>query len=263
MMKEPAMTDLAPNIEDSVPPAWTMLSIETRLFLREPIGLVWGLVLPLVAFVVLGCIPALSRPKDYLGGATFLEVYQPVLILASLAMLALNGLPPVLGSYRERGVLRRLRTTPMPPARLLGAQLVIHLVVASATAVLLLGVGVAAFDVALPADLAGWALAYVLSCVAMLSLGVLIAAASPSGKLANAVGGLLFFPIAFFAGLWLPRQSMPHLLGEVSDYTPLGAAVRSMTAATHGGAPPAAALVVLGTYAVLFVFAAIRWFRWE
>jgi ABC-2 type transport system permease protein len=262
-MNGETMTHLALSTPDRLPPTRTMLRIETRLFLREPVGLVWGLVLPLVAFVVLGCIPGLSRPEDYLDHATFLEVYQPVLVLASLAMLALNGLPPVLGSYRERGVLRRLQATPMSPARMLGAQLVIHLVVATTTAVSLLGVGTIAFDVPLPSDVAAWALAYAMSCVAMLSLGVAIAAISPSGKLANALGGALFFPIAFFAGLWLPRQSMPHVLGRISDYTPLGAAVRAMTAATHGHFPPAAALAVLVAYAALFGFAAVRWFRWE
>jgi ABC-2 type transport system permease protein len=215
-----------------------------------------------VAFVVLGRIPALSRPKPYLDGASFLAVYQPVLILASLSLLALNGLPPILGSYRERGVLRRLQATPMPPARMLAAQLVIHLAVAVVTAVVLLGVGAIFFGITLPADLAGWALGYVFSCVAMLSLGVLVAAVSPSAKLATAIGTALFFPVAFFAGLWLPRQYMPHVLAQISDYTPLGAAVRAMGAATNGVFPPPAALAVLVAYAALFGYLAVRWFRW-
>lgn len=256
------MTGAALNTAYKPPPARTMLRIETRLFLREPVGLVWGLLLPVVAFVVLGCIPALSRPELYLGGATFLSVYQPVLILVSLTLLALNGLPPILGSYRERGVLRRLRATPMPPARMLTAQLVIHLAVALATAVVLLAVGALAFHLKLPAQLAGWTLAYILSCVAMLSLGVLVAAVSPSGKLANTVGTALFFPIAFFAGLWLPRPSMPHALAQISDYTPLGAAIRAMTSATHGDFPPITALAVLAAYSALFGYLAVRWFRW-
>lgn len=256
------MTGTTMNTTHPSPPARTMLRVEARLFLREPIGLVWGLLLPVLAFVVLGCIPALSRPEPYLDGASFLSVYQPVLIVISLTLLALNGLPPILGSYRERGVLRRLRATPMPPVRLLAAQLVIHLAVAVATAVLLLGLGAVFFGVALPAELVGWALAYVLTCVAMLSLGVLVAAVTPSGKLANTIGTALFFPIAFFAGLWLPRQSMPHLLGEISDYTPLGAALRALTAATNGDFPPSGALAVLAAYAVLFGYLAVRWFRW-
>ncbi len=257
------MTEAASNASTRPPAARTMLRIESTLFLREPVGLVWGLVLPVVAFVVLGCIPALSRPESYLGGASFLGVYQPVLILVSLTLLALSGLPPILGSYRERGVLRRLQTTPMPPARLLGAQLLIHLVVAIATAVVLLGVGAVAFDLALPADLVGWALAYVLTCVAMLSLGVLVAAVSPTAKLATTIGTVLFFPVAFFAGLWLPRPSMPYVLGQISDFTPLGAAVRAMTSASHGVFPPVAALAVLAGYAAVFGFLAVRWFRWQ
>lgn len=247
----------------STPPGWTMLRIESRLFMREPVGLVWGLALPVIAFVVLGCIPALTEPENFLGGVSFLSIYQPVLILISLALLALNGLPQILGSYRERGVLRRLQATPMPPARLLGTQLVIHLTIAVIEAIVILTVGALAFGVPLPHQLGGWLLAYLLACVAMLSLGVLIAAVSPNGKIANVAGTLLFFPIAFFAGLWMPRPSMPQLLGTISDYTPLGAAIRAMAAAAAGQFPPVGALGALAGFAAVFCILAVRLFRWN
>lgn len=253
----------APLARQSSSADWTMLRIEYRLFMREPVGLVWGLALPVIAFVVLGLIPALSRPETYLHGSSFLTAYQPVLILVSVALLSLNGLPQILGSYRERGVLRRLQATPMPPARMLAAQLVIHLAVGVIEAAVILAIGAIAFHVPLPHQLAGWALAYLLACSAMLSLGVLIAAVSPSGKTANAAGTLLFFPIAFFAGLWMPRPSMPHLLGEISDYTPLGAAIRAMAAATAGDFPPVGALGALAGFAVLFCALAVKLFRWS
>lgn len=95
------MSTIEANQSGGAAPGRAMLRIETRLFLREPVGVVWGLALPVIAFVVLGLIPGLSRPEPYLGGRTFLQVYQPVLIVASVALLALSGLPPVLGSYRE------------------------------------------------------------------------------------------------------------------------------------------------------------------
>lgn len=247
----------------SEPPGWTLLRSETRLFLREPVGLVWGLTIPVIAFVVLGLIPGLSKPEAYLGGTSFLAVYQPVVILLSLALLALNGLPQILGSYRERGVLRRLQVTPMPPSRLLGAQLLIHLAIAGLEAAIILTLGTTAFHVPLPHQLGGWVLAYVLACVAMLSLGVLIAALSSTGKVANAAGTLLFFPIAFFAGLWMPRLSMPHLLGQISDYTPLGAAIRAMADATAGQFPALGALGALAGFAAVFCLLAVRLFRWS
>lgn len=241
----------------------TLLRTEFRLFAREPVGLLFGLVLPAAAFVVLACIPALRHPEPGLDGASFLAVYRPIIVLFSVLMLALNGLPPVLGAYRERGVLRRLRATPMPPARLLSALLVIHLAVAVAAAVVIVAVGALAAELPLPHQPAGWVLAYLLSAAAMLGLGVLVAAAAPTSKIANGVGALITFPLLFFAGLWMPRPTMPHLLGTISDYSPMGAAVRAMTAASDGRFPPLAALGVLAGYAVVFCLLAVRLFRWE
>lgn len=241
----------------------TMLRIESRLFLRQPVGIVWGLLMPLVAFIILGVIPATGQPQDYLDGLSYRAVYQPILIVVALAMLALNGLTPILGSYRERGVLRRLRATPMPPQRLLAALVVIHLVVAVAAAAIILLAGTIAFDVALPHPFAGWLLMYVLTCAAVLGLGVMVAALSPSGKLANALGAILFFPLAFLAGLWIPQQVMPSLLRDISEYSPLGAAMRATTQLSHGQFPSVAPLLALAAYAVAFCYLAVRYFRWE
>lgn len=240
----------------------TLLRTESRLFLREPIGLVWGLLLPVAAFVALACIPALHTDRAELGGASYLATYQPIIIVFAVTMLALNGLPPVLGAYRERGVLRRLRTTPMPPARLLLALLTIHLVVAAIGAVLVLAASAGA-GLAAPKQLAGWVVAYLLGCAAMLGLGVLIAAATPSGKIANAVGAATTFPVLFFAGLWVPRPAMSHLLRTISDYTPLGATVRALTAASAGHFPSVTALAVDAGYAVGLCLLSVRLFRWE
>ena len=235
----------------STPPGWTMLCIESRLFMREPGGPGIGSGPP--GDRIHG--PRMhSRPDqtgEILGGAdSWPSTNRPHPV--SLALLALNGLPQILGSYRERGVLRRLQATPMPPARLLGTQLVIHLTIAVIEAIVILTVGALAFGVPLPHQLGGWLLAYLLACVAMLSLGVLIAAVSPNGKIANVAGTLLFFPIAFFAGLWMPRPSMPQLLGTISDYTPLGAAIRAMAAAAAGQFPPVGALGALAGFAAVF-----------
>ncbi len=244
-------------------PTRAVLRNETRLILRDPVGLLWGLLVPLVAFIVISRIDALRHPAAGLDGASYLSVYQPIIIVFSLTILAINGLPPILGSYRERGVLRRLQATPMPPARLLSVLLVIHLVGAAAVAAVILAVGTIGGGVALPHQLAGWILAYLLTAVAMLGLGVLIAALSPSGKIANGVGGILTFPLLFTAGLWLPRAAMPHTLATISDYSPLGAGIRAMTAATGGHFPPLSALGTLLGYAVVFCVLSVRFFRWE
>jgi ABC-2 type transport system permease protein len=72
-----------------------------------------------------------------------------------------------------------------------------------------------------------------------------------------------FFPLMFFAGLWVPRAEMPDLLRRISDFSPLGAGVRSLQDSIAGHFPPVSSLLVLVAYAAVCGFAAARTFRWE
>ena len=113
---------------------------EFRLFLRERIGPIWGVGFPLVLLIIFGSIPSFSRAQASLGGLTELDLYVPILIAFVIAMLALNALPPVLAGYREKGILRRLATTPVGPRRVLAAQLIVNMSMAVVTLVILLAV---------------------------------------------------------------------------------------------------------------------------
>jgi ABC-2 type transport system permease protein len=241
----------------------TVVRIETRLFLREPVGLLWGYLLPVIAFTVMAVAPATSKPQADLGGLTFAQVYLPIIAIISMAMLALMGLPAVLASYRERGVLRRLSVTPLRPWRLLAAQVGIHLVVGLVAAVTLLVVASLTFDGGFPGRAVGWLIAYPLMAVSLLGLATLIAALVPSGKLASGIGSLLFFPLMFLAGLWWPQSQMPPVLRTISEYSPLGSATKAMTAAVSGDLPPLGVTLALAGYAVVFSALALRTFRWE
>jgi hypothetical protein len=86
---------------------------------------------------------------------------------------------------------------------------------------------------------------------------------APTGRAAGVIGTMLFFPLMFFAGLWIPRATMPASLREVSDLTPLGAAVQALQDSLHGSWPHPSALTVLAGYAVVFTVAAARFFRWD
>jgi ABC-2 type transport system permease protein len=79
----------------------------------------------------------------------------------------------------------------------------------------------------------------------------------------NVIGRVTFFPLMFFAGLWLPRALMPALLLNISNYTPLGATVQAVQYSMQTGFPPAAPLLVLAAYALVFGFLARHFFRWE
>jgi ABC-2 type transport system permease protein len=236
---------------------------EARLTWRKPAGLIGGVAAPVVLLVIFDAIPAFRQPAADLDGLTRLAVYVPILIVFSVGMLTLFGLPVPLASYRELGILRRLSTTPVPPSWLLAAQGVVYLFVALAGALVVLVGGIAVLGVPAPKNPGGLVLSIVLTIAGLFPVGLVIAAVARTPNGAAIIGRLLFFPLIFLAGLWWPRELMPGALQAISGASPLGAAVEAMQDSMQGQFPPAVPLLVLVAYAVVFGFLAKRLFRWE
>jgi ABC-2 type transport system permease protein len=236
---------------------------ELRLFLREPMIGFFAIAFPTILVIILGSIPAFREPSPGLGGLRVIDLYVPITVALVLAMLGLQSTPVVLATYREKGVLRRLATTPARPVALLGAQLVMSMLIAAVSATLVLLVGRLVFDVPFPAQFGLFVLVFLLSAAAVFAVGLVIAALAPSGKAANSIGTLLFFPAVFFAGLYTPREVMPAVIQRIGDFTPLGAGERAMHETATGSTPALVALAVLVAYVVVFGGAAARLFRWE
>ena len=236
---------------------------ELKLFVREKSGPAFGVGLPLLLLIIFGNLPFYHEHRADLGGLTLLDTYVPILVAFVLAMLALNVLPPVLAGYREKGVLRRLRTTPVGPVRVLSAQLIIVLLTALVSVTALLLVARFAFGVVLPRQLAGFVLAAVLAALALIAIGLFVTAAAPGGRSANALGAAVFYPLVFFGGLFLPIQTMPDALRHFSHATPMGAAVTAFQDTAQGHWPSWLSLLTLVVYAVVGFAAAAKLFRWE
>lgn len=236
---------------------------EARLAWRRPAGLIAGIGLPVVLLIIFGELPSFHKASASLGGLTGFDVYLPVLVVLALAMLALWGVPGPLVSYREQGILRRLSTTPVPPSWVLAAQVVVQLCVAVAGVVVIIVAGMTAFGASAPQSPGGLVLACALASTGLLSLGLLIAALAPTSGSVSVISRLTFIPLMFFAGLWVPRAVMPGVLLNISNYTPLGAAVEAIQDSMQKGFPPATPLLILAGYAVAFGFLAWRFFRWE
>jgi len=234
---------------------------EAKLLLREPVTLLWGLAFPAALLTVMGL--ASSGAQSDVGGQRLVAVYEPIVIAFVTVALAVQVLPTLLAGYRERRVLRRLATTPVGPARVIAAQLAVNMALALAATAGVLAVGRLAFGVALPGQFAAFLITDVLAVTAMLALGVLIAALAPTARAAGGIGTLLFFPLMFFAGLWIPRAMMPATLRHIGDCTPLGAAVQSLQDSMRGYWPHPAALAVLAAYTIVLTVAAVRFFRWD
>jgi ABC-2 type transport system permease protein len=242
--------------------ARAMLVSEARLLLRNPGVVIWTAILPVAAAIILGSIPAVREPSDSLGGLSFFQIYQPILVFFAITLLAMQALPDVLTRYREMGVLKRLRTTPVSPALLLCAQLTLILsvaIVCMALMVALPPLGGAPW----PRNVGAFVVSYLLGAWAMLGIGMVIASLFHNAKVAAGFGSFLFFVLQFFAGLWIQRPNMPTWLRDISDYTPSGAAVQALTDSSIGHWPRPLHLIVLAVWGAATSRLAIRYFSWE
>jgi ABC-2 type transport system permease protein len=241
-----------------------LTTVEGKLFAREPMAMFWGLAFPALLLLVLGLFfPGARDPSPDLGGYRFVDLYAPIVLGLALATLAFATLPAILATYRERGILRRLSTTPVGPWRLVVAQLLVQIVLSILSVVLAIAVGAIVFDIALPANLPGFALAYVLATASMLSVGLLIGALAPTVSSGQAIGMAVYFPMLFFAGVYLPREAMSDGLRTVSDLTPAGSAVQAFQDAWGGLAPSTSSLLVMAAFTVVAGLLAVALFRWE
>jgi len=241
-----------------------MITVEAKLFLRDPTATFFGLLFPALLLLVLSsAIPGFRDPNPVLGGLRGVDIYTPIAIALAVATVALVTLTAVLSSYREKGILRRLATTPVRPARVIFANLLVQGFALLLASVLTVVVAKAVFDVALPDSWAGAILALVLGTASMCSLVMLVAAVAPNARAASGIGTLVYFPMMFFAGVWTPGPMMPDIAQRIGDFLPLGAASTALQDAWVGDFPEPLHLGVMVAWTVVCGLGASTLFRWE
>lgn len=236
---------------------------EARLAWRQPTGMIAGAGVALLLLVIFGEIPAFRQSSAKLDGYSAFDIYIPILMCFSIAMIAFTYLPGPLVSYRELGILRRLSTTPVPAYRVLAAQIVVQTCLMTVTLALVIAVSIVFFGISAPKTPAAMVLAIALCMAALFAIGLAISALARTSGAARGLMAAALYPMLFFSGLYYPLQLMPAVIADISHYTPLGAAVPAIGDSWAGQFPPPQPLLVLTGYALIFGFLAKRFFRWE
>ena len=242
----------------------TLTRTEARLIRRDPAALSMSLIMPGLLVVVLGfAIPVMREPQADIGGQRPIDLYVPILITLAILTTGLTTVPTTLTTYRERGVLRRLATTPVPPIRIVLAHLAVAVGITLAAVVLAIVAGVVSFGTPLPEAPLTAVLALAVGIAGIFALGLLIAAVSKRVTTSTGIGTIVYFPMLFLAGVWTPGPVMPDAVEVVQPFTPAGALTRALGDAWAGGAFPALELVVLVAYAIGLTALSARLFRWS
>lgn len=237
--------------------------LELKLFMREPVTVLFTLALPLLVLYVLGGVFTDPAQPDEFRGVGGRNYYVPAYLGLVTASIGLIALPVHVAGYRERGVLRRFRASGIPAFAVFGAQVFVALVAATVSAAVLVVAAVLSWDIANPDSVAGVVAAFLTSVLSFAAIGFLLGAVLPSPRAAQGVGVLLWFVMFLISGSGPPPEVLPDALSTVAEVTPLRHVIVLIQDPWLGfGWNTTEFLVVLGILAVAAA-ASARWLRWE
>lgn len=239
-----------------------MTWVEFKLFVRQPVGFFFTFAFPLIVLFIFGSIFG-NEPVDTFGGKGTVDISVPGYIGMIIGTLGMIGLPISLATYREQGVLRRFRATPLRPTVVLGAQVLVNLIMLVVGVVLLAVLGILVYGLQLPGALLPVIIAILLGGVSFFAVGFLLAGVVGTPRTAQAVGMAIFFPMLFLAGGALPRQLFPETVRRVGDFLPLTHVVNLIRDLWFGEGWNLTSLAVLAGVFVVSVLVSVRTFRWE
>ncbi len=243
---------------------WT----ELKLFLREPVTVIFTLALPLMVLYILGGVFGNETTSGdgelvvYRGfGAT--DWYTPAYVALAIAGFALIAVPSHMVEYRESGVLRRFRASGLPRGVVLISQLAIGLAVSTVGAALLLSAAFLFTEVEAPTNVAGFGGAYALGALIIVLFGVMLGTILPTARAAQSVGLLFWFVLLFLSGSGPPPEVLPASLATIGDWLPLTPVVELLQEPWLTG--EWATRQALIATAIGVVACSVSWFgyRWE
>ena len=243
---------------------WRLTWLEIKIFIREPLGLFGTVGVPVLVFLGLGRVmrgaATPASPEE-----AFLRAGLPVFAALLMAISAVVSLVTVIAIYREGGILKRLRATPLRPATILVAHVLVKLLFTALTLALLIAAGRRIYAPDSPAQVIRFAAALLFTTCSLLSVGFVIASLVPTARFAQPLAGVIFYPMIALSGLFFPLALLPPWLETVARVLPLTHAVSLMQGMWRGD-PLSSHLWDAGVIALVFAACtalSARVFRWE
>jgi len=238
--------------------------LELKIFLREPLGAIGGILFPVIAFVILGrTLGGRARPSSAATG--FLNVGLPVFASIMIAISAVLSLVTIISIYRDDGILKRLRATPLRAHTILTAHVLVKVMVSALTLALLIAAGKSFLTLSASVPVFGFGLALAISTVSILSIGFLIASLVPTARFAQPIGAMVLYPMLALSGLFFPLDALPPAAQALARLLPLTPAVSLLQGIWQGESWLAHMGDVAGLAAIFVICTGLsaKVFRWE
>jgi ABC-2 type transport system permease protein len=244
---------------------WQLTWIEIKIFLREPLGAFGTIAVPVLVFVVLGGIAGRGLAPSSVADSGLVRVGLPVFASVLITISTVLSLVTIISIYREGGILKRLRATPLRPQTILTAHVVVKLLLTAVSLALLLLAGKRFYPIDIDVPVFGFAIALLISTWSILSIGFLIAAIVPTARFAQPIGAFILYPMIALSGVFLPVDSLPPVLKVAARVLPLTYAVSLLQGIWNGDGwwAHVGDLAALAAAFLVCTAASAKVFRWE
>ena len=240
------------------------LRTEQLLFWRNREAAFFTFFLPIIFFLIFGSIYGNSTiTKEHLRAAPFL---QAGMIGYGVASTAFAGLAITMVVRRESGILKRIRSTPLPPSTYLLAVLASTFVVFLIEAALIVAIGRAFFHVAVPNRIGSLLVILVLGATCFAAMGLGLTSAVRSAEGASAVVNFVYLPMAIISGTFFTPKEYPGFLRAIADVLPLTyftRLTRDVMVREHHVWSETGSIAVVLLWGAIGLIVAIRGFRWQ
>ncbi len=246
---------------------WHQYRYDQKQFWREPAAVFFTVALPLIFLFIFVSIFG-NNPTEVDGhtvtGSTY---YVPAILALAIVSATIVNLAITFTILRERGLLKRVRSTPLPLWIYLAARVLTATVVTVILVVAVTVLGNLVYGVTVPSrTLPGLAVTVLVGTAACCALGFALTAAIPSENAAPAVANAIVLPLYFFSGIFIPSDQIPAAMRLVGDVFPVKHLFEALlTAFDPASRAPGIAgvhLAVLAAWGVVGGLIAVRTFRW-
>lgn len=198
--------------------------------------------------------------------ASYMEWFIPGILGLSLMNTGIIGISTAFVSFREQGILRRIKVTPFALWKFILARIVASLVISLATSGILIGIAWAIWDISIRGNLLLILAMLILVAMSMLAIGYAVAAIARNTETAASYANMITFPMMFLSGVFFPLGVMPDWLQPLINIMPLRYAVQALREPMlYGNGLDAIwqdVLILIAIFAVCILFA-VRFFKWD
>jgi ABC-2 type transport system permease protein len=238
--------------------------METKLFFRRRSELLWTLAFPIMFMVLFGLIYGNTTWTG--GNMRAVDFLLPGIVVMGAMVTGIMRTSVAIVGEREKGIYRRLALTPLKRQTIIASQLIQHYIVIIVQTVLLMAVGIFAFNIKLGGNLFLFWLILTVSALCFLSIGFALTGLIKTARGATPVNQLVYFTLMFLGGIFFPNSMLPGWLSRIASALPstqAGDALRAVFYQNAGFGDIWQNLAIIGAWIVACLAISIKFFKWE